>query len=188
MKKIKIGIDFDKVLVDYPPVVPSALIEYLYKRRNRNLSYRFPGKLEQKIRIASHTPFLRPPIKTNIESLKKINEKQNCTIYLVSSRFSFLRNKTEIWKKKNNIEELFEKMYFNFNNRQPHIFKDEIIKKEGIEKFVDDDLDLLIFLAGHNPKVEFYWLTSDGIRKRLPSNIFKVKNLEEFRVKYLQDA
>lgn len=180
----RIGFDFDKVFVNYPPFIPGSLIEYLYKRRNHNLSYRFPGKLEQKIRILSHIPFFRPPIKENIESLKKIYEKNDSRIYLVSSRFSFLKDRTELWDRVNNIFRYFEEIYFNFADEQPHIFKNRIIKKARIEKFIDDDLDLLLYLSERNTKVKFYWINKKGIKKLLPKNIVRIKNLEEFLNKY----
>ncbi len=180
-----IGFDFDKVFVNYPPFIPSFLIEYLYKRRNHNLSYRFPGKIEQKIRKLSHFPFLRPPIKENIDSLKKIYEKNDLKIYLVSSRFSFLKDRTYLWDKINNIFKYFEGIYFNFNDNQPHIFKDTIIKQEGIKKFIDDDLDLLHYLSGRNPKVKFYWINKKSKKRLLPKNIIHIKNLAEFLNKHV---
>lgn len=185
-KKRKIGFDFDKIFANYPPLVPEFLIEYLYKKKNSELSYRFPGKLEQKIRILSHLPIFRSPIKKNVESLKKLSKNSKLELYLVSSRFSFLKQKTEIWSRKNNINKYFLKTYFNFSDMQPHIFKDRIIKRENIEKFIDDDLDLLMYLSQKNPKVEFYWLTKNKRKITNPaSNIVKIKDLEEFRQKYL---
>lgn len=76
-------------------------------------------------------------------------------------------------------------MYFNFNDEQPHLFKDKIIKKEKIEKFLDDDLDLLIYLAQRNPKVNFFWLSSRKPNGKIPSSIKIVKSLSEFQKKYL---
>jgi hypothetical protein len=183
--KLRIGIDFDKIFVNYPPIVPGSLIEYLYKRKNRRLKYRIPGEIEKKIRVLSHIPLLRPPIKRNIDSLKKIFNRNNSSIYLISSRFSFLKGRTESWDKKHKISQYFKKMYFNFNDEQPHIFKNKIIKKEGIRKFIDDDLDLLMYLSQENPKVEFYWISSNRKHTKLPANITKIKDLEELREKYL---
>lgn len=181
----RIGIDFDKVFVNYPPFIPGFIIEYLYKRRNHGLSYRIPGKIEQKIRIFSHLPIFRHPIKNNIESLRKIFDKGDSKIFLVSSRFSFLRDRTNLWDKRNNMFKYFEKTYFNFADEQPHIFKDKIIKKERIEKFIDDDLDLLNYLSGKNPLVKFYWISNKNTHKKLAENIFHIKNLEEFLNKHV---
>lgn len=184
-KREKIGFDFDKVFVNYPPLIPSELIEWLYKIRNHKLTYRYPGKMEQLIRILSHYPVFRHPLKKNLENLNNIWKQQDKDIYLISSRFSFLKQRTNHWTKKYGLEKFFKKMYFNFKDDQPHVFKNKIIKKENIQKFVDDDLDLLLFLSKENPKVKFYWLSSKNPKKELPASIKIVKDLEEFKNKYL---
>jgi hypothetical protein len=183
--KNKIGIDFDKIFVDYPPIVPGSVIEFLYKKKNHDLKYRIPGLLERRIRVLSHMSILRPPIRKNIEALKKMFSENDTNIYLVSSRFSFLKKRTEDWDKKHNISKYFKKMYFNFEDIQPHIFKNQIIKKEGIKKFIDDDLDLLLFLSKENPNVKFYWVTSASTPS-LPPNITRIGDLTEFRNKYFK--
>lgn len=182
---MRLAFDFDGIFIDKPPFIPKEILEKLHKKKSHNLSYRFPGKIEQKIRVLSHAPFFRPPIKNNIESLKRIVAKGNSKIYLVSSRFSFLKSKTELWDSVNNIFKYFEKAYFNFEDEQPHIFKDKVIKKEKLEKFVDDDLDLLLYLSPRNPEVKFYWVNRKGIKRPLPENITHIKNLDEFFDNYV---
>ncbi|HVZ12768.1 MAG TPA: hypothetical protein VG965_07100 [Patescibacteria group bacterium] len=184
MKKQKIGFDFDKVFVDYPPFVPDFMIDYLYKKKNSHLSYRMPGAFEKQIRVFSHHNFFRPAIKTNIDSLSKILKKGNIEAYIVSSRFSFLKSRTNAWIKTNKLSNLFKKMYFNFDDKQPHIFKEEVLRNENIDKFIDDDLDLLRYLSKRNPKIEFFWLSQYGNELSLPKNITHIKNLNEF-VKYV---
>lgn len=187
MTKVKIGFDFDRIFVSYPPFVPSWLIESLYKYRNKKqgVTYRIPGKAEQKIREISHASFLRSPIKPNITALKKIFTSEKYQIYLISSRFSFLKKQTKKWDEKNKLSKYFEKMYFNFTDKQPNVFKDEIIKKEKITKFVDDDLDLLNYLSEKNPEIDFYWLSPKKKVPPLPPKIKHIKTLDEFRRKYL---
>jgi len=181
MKNIRIAFDFDKVFVDYPPLIPSALINYLYKKRNHNLSYRIPGPIEKRIRIFSHTHFLRHPIKENIHILSEMFDSNKYLIFLISSRFSFLRGRTEEWDKRHKISRFFKEMYFNFKDEQPHLFKDRIIKEGKIEKFIDDDLDLLFYLAERNPNVDFYWLGNFKPNKPLPKNIMQIKTLSEIK-------
>lgn len=188
-----IGFDLDNVFLSYPPLVPKEIIDFLYKRsfsfnkqdKNSNtLSYRFPGKFEQKIRIFSHLPIFRHPIKENIETLANIYKK-NYSLYLVSSRFSFLKIKTENILNRYQLSKYFTKTCFNFDDLQPHIFKDKIIKKLSIEKFIDDDLDLLTYLAPRNPKINFFWISKKGTRKMLAKNIVHIYDLKEFEKNYL---
>lgn len=182
---MRIGFDFDKVFVDYPPFVPEKLINWLYKKHNHKLSYRIPGKLEQKIRILSHYSLLRPPIKESLRYLPELAKNNNLEIYLISSRFGFLKEKTKNWLKKYKIEKYFKGIFFNFNNKQPHLFKSQKIKELEIEKYVDDDLDLLYYLSKENTKIKFYWINKSR-KKDLPENIIQIDNLKNFKTEYLQ--
>lgn len=193
---MNIGFDFDKVFVNYPPGIPNKLIDYLYKghlallkgkTKNVELSYRYPGKTEQKIRKLSHTSILRPPITKNIDALKKISVMKTCKTYLVSSRYGFLKKETQAWLKTQRLEKYFTGVYFNFENKQPHLFKKETIDKLRITFYVDDDIDLLVYLSKNNPSLKLFWITDKNNYeyKMLPENIFKVKNIEELYNKFL---
>ena len=183
----RIGFDFDRVFVSYPPLVPNSIIDFLYRHSfslgfgdSNTLSYRFPGQLEQRIRILSHTPILRQPIKKNLDSLERISKKIPCDLYLVSSRYSFLKKRTLRWVSKNQIDRHFKGLYFNYKDLQPHLFKDQVIKKLKLDEFIDDDLDLTLYLSRKNPSVQFYWINNRKINKPLPENVKQIKNLKEF--------
>lgn len=70
-------------------------------------------------------------------------------------------------------------MFFNFENKQPHVFKNEIIKKMLIHKYVDDDLPLLEFLRKSNPQTIFFWLNKKH-EKKLEKNLFAITNIADF--------
>ncbi len=184
-----LGFDFDKVFIDYPPFIPYVFVDYLYKgslvfRKNRTkdvvLHYRFPGPIEEKVRILSHYPIFRHGIKENIESLKRISAKKNYKTYLVSSRFGFLRKRTTALLKRTKLENYFDGVYFNFENKQPHLFKEETIKKLKIDTYIDDDVDLALYLSKKIPTLKIYWL-KDGRKKEgpLPTNITAISTLKE---------
>ena len=90
------------------------------------------------------------------------------------SAFSFCIQAQE----QNKIHNSFAKTFFNDKNEQPHLFKNRIIKAEKIEKFIDDDLDILKYLSENNPRVKFYWLTKDNKMKALPQNVYKIQENE----------
>jgi hypothetical protein len=69
-------------------------------------------------------------------------------------------------------------MYFNYDNKQPHEFKNEIIKKLDLDILVDDDLQLLEYLTDKNPKTKFFWL-NEKVSKPLKKNLFAIKYLSE---------
>lgn len=176
---MNIGFDLDKIFIDYPPFVPAGLINRLYKQKSNGLLlYRIPPKLEQLIRIASHYAFLRPPISENIEFVRKLTKNKKHKYYLISSRFSFLKFRTEIILKKYNLEKIFDAMIFNFKDKQPHLFKNEAIKELKVDRYVDDDLPLLEFTAKDNKSTKFFWLNKNQ-SKQLSKNLFAIKNLSE---------
>lgn len=176
---MRIGFDLDKVFIDYPPVVPDKIIDRLYKKKaNGTLQYRIPSRPEQILRRLSHLTFLRPPIYENISFLKSIDKKKN-QLYLISSRYDFLKNTTENLLKRHEFDKVFDGHYFNFDNQQPHVFKAKTLKKLKIDMYVDDDLHLLKHVAKENPKTTFFWLTPTKPTEKLPSNIKPLYRLSD---------
>lgn len=175
---MNLGFDLDKVFIDYPPFIPSKIIDRIYKKEfNGKLSYRIPGKPEQIIRLFTHYYFFRPPIRKNLEFIKRLR-KLNHKHILISSRFSFLKKTTERLIKKHRLDKLFNELYFNFDDQQPHIFKNQIIQRLKIDRYVDDDLRLLEYVSERNPKTLFFWL-NNKIKNKLTKNLISITNLSE---------
>lgn len=174
---MNIGFDFDKIFVDYPPLVPAILIDRIYKKKSNGiLLYRIPSRPEQIIRRISHHHRLRPMIKENLIVLQTISDQNNHKLYLISSRFGFLKKPTNKIVRKHELEKFFHGLHFNFNDKQPHVFKDELIKQLAIERYVDDDLPLLKFLAKENPKTLFFWLNNKK-KEKISRNLFAITHL-----------
>lgn len=155
---MNIGFDFDKVFIDYPPFIPDYFFDRFYKKKTKHaLLYRLPSKPEQLFRRLTHLSFLRPVIKENLRFLKKLTKEQH-HLYLVSSRFSFLKQATHQIVKRHHFDSLFDGLYFNFNDEQPHLFKTRMIKKLKLNMYIDDDLALLQYVANKNKTIKLYWL------------------------------
>lgn len=186
---MKIGFDFDKVFINYPPLIPYFLIDFLYKGssvfRKKNikkntLHYRIPGSIEQQIRILSHNPLLRSPIKENLAVLQKVSKNKKNKTYLISSRFSFLKKRTDHIITKHALDKYFDGIYFNYGDSQPHEFKEQTIKKLGIGIYIDDDLQLALYLSKKLPDLRIFWV-QDGrnVNEHLPKNITPIKDLRD---------
>lgn len=184
---MRIGFDLDKVFVNYPPLVPYVFIDRLSKKPTQDLNYRFPGKIEKKIRIWSHQIKLRPPIQENIDTLEELSQNKKLDLYLISGRYNFLKKRTQEWFKKYHMDQYFKRTYFDYENEQPHLWKNKILRQLQIEKYIDDDLELLLYLAEHNPKIQFYWLTKTTLYPKalLLPNVTPIANLSQFQKKYL---
>jgi len=177
---MKIGFDLDKIFINTPPFLPMYVITKFYKARDNGiLLYRFPAKPEQLLRKASHHPLLRPPIKQNLALLRDLAKDKNNHMYLISSRFKFLEPETEILVKKYGLDKIFDKLYFNYENKQPHKFKNEILQELKLDVFVDDDLSLIKYVAKENPKTQFFWLDERAKFAKLSDNITSIMNLKQ---------
>ena len=176
---MNLGFDLDKVFIDYPPFIPDKIINRLYRKKSDGiLSYRMPKKPEQILRIISHYHLFRAPIKKNLSFVENLKKGANHHHFLISSRFSFLKKTTEALIKKHKLNELFDELYFNFNDKQPHLFKNGIIQKLKLQRYVDDDLSLLEYISVHNPKTVFFWL-NDKTKRKLTNNLFAINDISE---------
>ncbi len=177
---MNIGFDLDKVFINFPPFIPPKFIRIMYgEKSNGQLTYRIPGKIEQKIRQLSHIPFLRQPMRENMQIVKTMSTRHNWNFFLISSRYGFLRHATETLVQKYGLTKYFKKLYFNFSNQQPHLFKSLAITKEHIDAYIDDDLPLLIYLAKQHPHVHFFWLNEKTMGK-IQKNIEAITNFSDF--------
>lgn len=174
---MNIGFDLDGVFIDKPPFISKRLIEWLYRGHDHRLFYRIPSKTEQFIRILTHYPIFRPALRRNVEFIKRLNNDSN-KYYLISSRFGFLKDRTESIVNRYQLVDIFYKMYFNFDDNQPHVFKEKMLRKLVIDRYVDDDLPLLKFLAKRNSGIMFYWL-NDKTVKSLDNNLFAISDLSD---------
>lgn len=192
-----IGFDFDKVFIDYPPLVPYSFVDFLYKgtsvfkkgsEKSASLHYRFPGSIEQRIRIFTHFPLFRKPIKRNINALKIIASPHTTKTYLVSSRFGFLRKRTEVLLDKYKLRKYFDGIYFNYKNQQPHLFKEQTIRSLKIDTYIDDDLDLSLYLSKKIPSLTIYWIRNTKDKRiELPENVIPIQDLHDFK-KHLKNG
>ncbi len=155
---MKIGFDLDRVFINYPPFVPGFVIDYLYKNHGtKKLSYRIPtSPFEIFIRRVSHWWGFRPPIQQNIDYLNSLAKSGKHELYLISSRYSFLKPQTEYILKKYGLFGSFKKIYLNLQNEQAHEFKKRIIEDLGIDVYIDDDADLINFLASTKTKTKLF--------------------------------
>jgi len=173
IKKIKVALDLDGVIIDKPPLVPKKLLEWLFRGGKKDgLHYRFPNtKFEQKIRKLSHFYLFRPLINQNIAFVKEIGQNSNYELHVVSARYSFLEKETKNWLKKRGIDNLFREVHLNLENEQPHLFKEKVLRKIKADIFIDDDNLLADYLVGRLKRIKIFCLTAHGAFCKNAKNI-----------------
>lgn len=177
-KIIKIGIDLDGVIVDKPPFIPKKVLEWLVRsHENQKLAYRYPClKLERSLRWFSHHPIFRPPIRKNLEFFKNLAAKKQHKFYVVSGRYSFLEDRTWQWLEFNKVDYLFNGIFVNLDNEQPHLFKEKMIKKLRLDVFIDDDFPLASYLSQKIEKTKFFCFSDKHSRN---SKVIFISSPEE---------
>jgi FMN phosphatase YigB (HAD superfamily) len=183
--KIKIAFDLDGVIVDTPPLIPKSLLELLFRGTTKEvLHYRFPkSKIERLIRKISHFYLFRPPINKNIEFIKELAKNKSYKLYLISGRYSFIKAETENWLNKREIAAMFDRVYLNLNDEQPHLFKERILKEVKPQIFIDDDDLLLNYLIPKFEEITIYHFSLDPAKKtKLPSRAKTVTSLTEVKL------
>lgn len=179
-RKIKIAFDLDGVIIDKPPLIPKKLLEWLFRGGKKDgLYYRFPkSKIEQRIRKISHYYLFRPPIKENIKFIKDLARDKRYELYIVSGRYSFLKDETEKWLKKRKIEGIFKKVFINLSDDQPHLFKEKKLKEIGAKIFVDDDEMVVDYLVDKLETRVFFLEAKKGKKETLASLFLKTSNCD----------
>lgn len=176
---MRIGFDLDKVFIDYPPFAPHFIIDWLYRNNfSSTLSYRIPkDPVEISFRKLTHLPLFRPGIKQNIGFIQVFSQNHP-DIYLISSRYNFLKKITDQLLERFNLRSCFARIYLNTQNEQPHLFKERVIKELGLEIYIDDDLDLLRYLKEHCPKTQLFWYSPRTTDIQIPG-IITLTNLSD---------
>ncbi|MFH1602055.1 MAG: hypothetical protein ABIB61_03815 [Candidatus Shapirobacteria bacterium] len=147
-KIIRVGLDLDGVIINKPPAIPKSVIEWLIQSHtNHQKKYRFPKtKLEQWVRIKSHHWKLRRPLNQNLKMVQNLAKSKKHDIYFVSSRFSFLKQQTKNWFEHYFPKFNYKKVYINLKDQQPHLFKEEMIKKLKLDCYLEDDPRTISYL------------------------------------------
>lgn len=140
-KSIRIGFDLDGVIIGKPPLVPRKVLEWFVREHDsKNPRFRYPKFfLERRLRWFTHYHRFRPPIVKNLEFVKKISKDKNYELFVISGRYSFLKERTEQWFKVHKLDGVFKEIHLNLRNEQPHVFKEKLLKKLKPDYFFEDD-------------------------------------------------
>lgn len=176
---MNIGFDFDKVFIHHPHYIPATVINNLSKNNTTaTLSYRIPSKAEQLLRLSTHTQAIRPPIMENIQLIENIARTNKNKYFVISGRFGYLKKRTENFIRKYQLNKFFDGLFFNYENRQPHEFKEQMIHKLEIKRYIDDDYGLLDYLSKRNRDIVFFWLNNKKSESIYP-NLIAITHLKD---------
>lgn len=173
-KVLRVGFDLDGVILYNParilrPLI--ALIKKLFIRKRLNKFWIPKKPWERWFWSLAHRSsiFIAP----GFEDIKRLVKQNKIKAYLVTARFSFLKDDLQKWLSNKHFNQVFSQVYYNENDEQPHLFKDKVIKKLKLDFFVEDNWDIVKHLS---PKFE---------KEKPPTKVFWLYNIFDKRIDYL---
>ncbi|PIP33122.1 hypothetical protein COV53_00380 [Candidatus Gottesmanbacteria bacterium CG11_big_fil_rev_8_21_14_0_20_37_11] len=186
--KIKVGFDFDGVVAYNPFRVVRPIIAFIKHDilGIKKLRFWYPQKKWQQIFwVIVHESSIYPAC--GIELLKKMVTDQQIEAHLITARYSFLNNRLHNWLNKYKLSGYFKTINLNINDDQPHLFKSELIDKYRLNYYIEDNWDIVNYLANckKQKKTDFntkiFWIYNVSDRNiKFPSKFpYLQKALEE---------
>lgn len=186
---MRIGIDVDGVLAELVP----ALIEFHNNEYGTNLKFEdffsfkanrvWGGTLEEAIQkveefLKSHYFEKIQPIKESINGINALKQKHK--LFVISTRQSFVHEKTINWLEKH-FPSTFSKTFFAnyWEKDKPKILKSEVCLKKRISILIEDELDWAIECAEKGIRVLLFDTPWNQTKEELPENIQRVFSWKE---------
>lgn len=160
---LKVGFDLDGVLLYNPARIVRPIISLLKKKNicieRKEMEFYVPqpgmGQLMWEL-LHKSSCFLAP----GFEQIKQLKEEGSIKPYLITARFGHLQADYEKWKKKMKADELFEACYMNDEDEQPHLFKERLIKELKLDVFIEDNWDIVRYLANSVKRSRVIWVSN----------------------------
>lgn len=157
-KKIIVGLDFDGV-VAYSPLrllrLPVALVKH-YIFGIRTTHFWIPKTpLEKQAWSIAFSTSVFPARGTAL--LRQLVADEVIEAHLVTARFSFMHEYLIRWLVRRGMRQVFASVTLNKKNEQPHRFKERVIAAKRFDYFIEDNLDIVQFLAGRT-RTNIFWI------------------------------
>ncbi len=177
---IKVGLDFDGVVTYNPFRVARLAISFVKHKILGIKKIGFFVPKNQWQRLLYYLIIVIPSAfpANGVAFLKKLARSDKFEFYLITGRFSFVKNDTLTWLRHQGLIKVFKRIYINEKNEQPHEFKKRIINLENFDYFIEDNWDIVNFLNTIKTSAKIFWVY----------NIFDVFRVYRYKFPYLSRA
>jgi len=157
-KTIRIGFDLDGVILYNPirivrPIV--TLAKKILFKKPEVFTYFPKSRFEQLLWTWAHkTSFFVSP---GFSKIKELAKDKNVEIYLITSRFSFLKKDLDKWLKRINSKKIFSRCFYNEKNERAHLYKRRLVNKLRLDFFIEDNFDIVNYLS-KTTKTKIFWI------------------------------
>ncbi len=164
-RPIRVGFDLDGVLLYNPIRNFRPIISFIKKKvlRRKETTFFVPKlKWQQIIFIWLHKTSLW--ISPGLAEIKALKDAGVIEPYLVTARFSFLKDDLNYWLKKMNAQDIFVEICANDHDEQPFNFKASQIKRLKLKMFVEDNWDIVMklhhLIKPNQPDFVCWWVSN----------------------------
>lgn len=155
---LRVGFDMDGVLLYNPTRVIRPLVSFIKRifLHKKKLRFYYPKTNYEKIfwRLVHKSSFINAQ---GIHEITRLVNDGEIEAYLITARYNFLGSTVEGWVKKNKLEKTFKGVFYNSKDEQPHEFKERMIKMLNLDIYVEDNFDIVNYLAKKTSS-EIFWI------------------------------
>lgn len=155
---LRIGFDMDGVLLYNPGRIIRPFISSLKRLllMKKKLTFYYPKTPYEKVfwRFVHKSSIFNAP---GLSEITKLVHEGKIEAYLITARYNFLGSSVENWVKKNKLETTFKGVFYNSKDEQPHKFKEHMVKKLGLDMYVEDNYDIVNHLS-ETTSAEVLWI------------------------------
>jgi hypothetical protein len=142
-----VGFDFDGVIIYNPLHIARGVIA-LFKKKflhlNKTSFYKPKNPLQfaiWKLLFAIEIPALG-----GLKEIEKLKNEGKIKPILLTGRFNLPKSQVKTILKNAGFPNLFNEIITNDKNEQPHIFKERLIKEKKMNVYVEDNIDIVLYL------------------------------------------
>ena len=163
-KKLKVGFDLDGVILYNPirifrPLASSLKFIKPFLFHEKADTFYFPNSQAEKLfwKLLHKTSFR---VASGVSDIKILAEKGVIEPYIITARYSFLKDDFHYWINQLNNRPYFRYYHYNKDDMQPNAFKEKMIKELKLDVFVEDNWGVIQRLNSTVPKTKIFWVSN----------------------------
>lgn len=161
-KTLKIGFDFDGVVLYNPARVLRPFLGYLRGKKKQNgstqLVFYHPKKnLERWFWWLAHQSSLFPA--RGLQQVRQMVSENKIEAYVITGRSTFLKSDFERRLKSIHARQFIKQSFISESDEQPHEFKAKMINSLKLDCYVEDNWNIAQYLVT-NTKARIFWISN----------------------------
>ncbi|MCX7996613.1 MAG: hypothetical protein N2691_02515 [Patescibacteria group bacterium] len=156
---LRVGFDLDGVILYNPariirPIVAAVKRKLLKKKK---LKFYVPQSPQERFiwRLFHKSSLFIAP---GFSEIRPLVDSRKIEAYIVTARYDFLKEDFHSWLRKSGCQEYFHGWFHNKDDEQPHLYKEAMVRKLGLDIFIEDNLDIVRHLAKSFPDKHIIWI------------------------------